>query len=212
MTSHGLPPSPPPPAARPARPARAAVPGPSIAVALLAACLLAAAPAGAQERPGAGLSLGAGVAAYSPAPTVGPRVHLPALEIALAPGGGPRQLRLRTPLLETVYNAVLREQLYLEIDAMLLLFPGPQGRAARAVIGPLAGVRLNAAPHAVQPGLVLGGRAGGEVRGRRGFALFIGVEPLVELMGGSAGAGRRTATLGGGVSLAVAATWHRVNP
>lgn len=176
--------------------------------------LLVAGNAAAGEPPGAGFSLGAGFTAHAPAPGPAFRVHLPAFELALGLPCERRQLRLRTPLLETVYNAILRYQLYLEFDAMLLFFPGaeqPEGTAGvRPVVGPLAGFRINAAPGAVQPGLVLGGRIGGELRGKgRRSGLFFGAEPLLELIGGSAGEAREVFIVGGGAFFTIAVTGYR---
>lgn len=174
---------------------------------------LAGAAAAATERPGAGASMGVGATIYAPSPTIGLRVDLPALEVAAVPKEG-MQLRLRSPLLETVYNAILRHQFLLIVDAIVLFSPGPPraniGKAVvRPRVGPMFGVRIQGGHSTFQPGLRVGGRFGGEVLGPgRRTGLFFGFEPRVELMGGAAGAGRTSMTIGGGAVFTVAVTGY----
>ena len=181
---------------------------------LLLAAFAAPGRAVADGRTGAGTSLGAGVTAYTPAPVAGLRVQLPTLEVALALPGSPMQLRLRSPLLETVYHALLRYQTVIEVDVMLMTFPGAPRQAGkgtiRAVAGPWLGFRIQAGHEVIQPGVLAGARLGGELMGRaQGFGFFFGVEPLVHLYGGSAGPERRTTTFGGGALFTVAMTGYR---
>jgi len=169
--------------------------------------------ASATGRHGAGVSMGVGATIYAPAPSIGFRVDLPSLEIAAVPKEG-MQLRLRSPLLETVYNAILRHQFLFIVDAFLLFSPGPPkvglGKAVvRPRVGPMVGVRLQGGDHTFQPGLRAGGRFGGEVIGPgRQTGFFFGFEPHVELRGGAAGATRSSLTFGGGAVFTIAVTGY----
>lgn len=170
--------------------------------------------ASADGRTGAGTSLGAGITAYAPAPVAGLRVQLPTLEVALALPSSPMQLRFRSPILESVYHGLLRNQAVIELDAMLMMFPGSPRAAGkgtiRAVVGPWLGFRIQAGHEVVQPGVLAGARLGGELMGpAQGFGFFFGVEPLFHLYGGSAGAERQTTTFGGGALFTVAMTGYR---
>jgi hypothetical protein len=182
------------------------------AVVVLALGVACAATA-ATERPGAGASMGVGAAIYAPSPSIGFRVDLPALEVAAVPQDG-AQLRLRSPLLETIYNAALRHQFLLIVDAFVLFSPGPPnaniGKAVvRPRIGPMFGVRIQGGHSTFQPGLRVGGRFGGEVMGPgRRTGLFFGFEPRMEFMGGAAGVGRTSATFGGGAVFTIAVTGY----
>lgn len=187
--------------------------GPLVALGWLA--LVVALPASAAtQRHGAGVSMGVGATVHAPAPALNAYVALPALEMAFAAREG-MQLRLRSPLLETVYNAILRHQFLLIVDAFFLFSPGPPkaslGKAVvRPRVGPMVGVRFQGGDHTFQPGLRAGGRFGGEVIGpgrRTGF--FFGFEPHMELRGGAAGAGgRSSATFGGGAMFTIAVTGY----
>ena len=182
-------------------------------VAAVFAALLVAAPAQAADRPGAGASLGVGVTGYDPSPVAGARVLLPSLEIVAAPAGK-CQLRFRTPVLETVYNAVLRHQFLFVLDVFLLFSPASVGGdwvpALRARLGPMVGVRINAGHEVVQPGGRIGGRFGAELMSpSRTFGFFFGIEPLFEVLGGKAGVGRESLTVGGGALFTFAFTGYR---
>ncbi|MDP7112458.1 MAG: hypothetical protein QGH45_10855 [Myxococcota bacterium] len=168
----------------------------------------------ADGKTGAGTSLGVGMTAYAPAPVAGPRVQLPTLEVAIALPWKSRQLRFRSPILESVYHGLLRDQTVIELDVMVVGFPGgarPAGKGTiRAVIGPWLGFRIQAGHEVVQPGVLVGGRLGGELMSpAQGFGFFFGVEPLVHLYGGSAGPERTTTTFGGGALFTVAMTGYR---
>jgi len=182
------------------------------AVALLALGMVGTAEA-ATERPGAGASMGVGAMIYAPSPSIGFRVDLPALEVVAVPKDG-MQLRLRSPLLETVYNAILRHQFLLIFDAFVLFSPGPPNASigktvVRPRVGPMFGVRIQGGHSTFQPGLRVGGRFGGEVLGSgRRTGLFFGFEPRMELMGGAAGVGRTTLTFGGGAVFTIAVTGY----
>lgn len=181
----------------------------------LLALLLVASPAAAAENVGAGASMGFGFAGYHPAPGVGFRLALPALEIAGAPGGSKEwQVRARVPLLNTIYAAALRQQLDLQADLFLLKLGQcdcPVGNhVLRPIAGPMAGARLNVAPKVAQPGIALGGRFGVEYLGpQRRIGLTIAAEPFFELKGGSAGTGRSALTTGGGALLVLALTGYQ---
>lgn len=159
--------------------------------------------------------MGFGVTAYSPAPQVAPRINLPSLELAAAPGGTKLwQLRVRLPLLNTIYAAGLRQQLDLQADVFWLKLGQcdcPVGNhVVRPVLGPMAGARLNIAPGVVQPGIALGGRFGAEYVGpQRRIGLTVAAEPFFELRGGSAGPGRSSLTTGGGALLVIALTGYQ---
>jgi len=181
---------------------------------LLLAAIAAPGRAVADGKTGAGTSLGVGMTAYAPAPVAGLRVQLPTLEVAIALPSSPMQLRFRSPILESVYHGLLRYQTVIEVDAMLMMFPGSPRQAGkgtiRAVVGPWLGFRIQAAHEVVQPGVLVGGRLGGELMGpAQGFGFFFGVEPLVHLYGGSAGPERSTTTFGGGALFSVAMTGYR---
>lgn len=183
----------------------------AILAALLAGVIAMNAHAG--ERPGAGTSLGIGVLAYDPSPVAGRHVALPALEIAAAPGGH-TQLRLRTPVLESVYNAALRHQMLVVLDVMLLFSPLPEGKVGLPQVmprlGPMLGFQINAGHEVVQPGMRIGGRFGGELMDKgRQFGFFFGIEPLLEIQGGTAGVKRQNLTVGGGALFTIALTGYR---
>lgn len=169
----------------------------------------------AVENAGAGGSMGVGVAGYSPAPGAGLRVALPSLELAAAPGGTRLwQLRVRSPLLNTIYAAALRQQLDLQADVFFLKLGQcdcPMGKSKlRPLGGPMLGARLNAAPGVTQPGFALGGRFGVEYVGpARRIGVTVAGEPFFELRGGSAGPGRTALTTGGGALLVVAITGYQ---
>jgi len=177
------------------------------------AALLVAASAQAVERPGVGTSLGIGVTGYDPSPVAGARFLLPSLEIVAAPAGK-CQLRFRTPVLETVYNAALRHQFLFVVDAFLLFSPASAGGewvpVLRARLGPMLGFRINAGHEVVQPGGRIGGRFGAELMSpSRTFGFFFGIEPLFEIQGGKAGVGRESLTVGGGALVTIAFTGYR---
>lgn len=182
---------------------------------LLLGLLLLPGLAPAVENAGAGASMGAGLAAYSPSPGPGLRIALPALELAAAPGGTTQwQLRVRLPLLNTVYAAGLRQQLDLQADVYWLKLGqcdcAVGNHKLRPIGGPMIGARLNAAPGVVQPGFALGGRFGVEYVGpARRIGLTVAAEPFFELRGGSAGPGRSTLSTGGGALLVVALTGYQ---
>jgi hypothetical protein len=183
-----------------------------LAAALLLIAATLAPPAAATPGVGAGTSLGVGFTAYTPSPLAGPHVDIPALEIA-GPLGD-KQLRFRSPLLRTFYNAYLRHQFLLVIDAFLLWSPGTGPAAGKAGLqarlGPMVGVRINAGHDVFQPCLRVGARLGAELMGpQRGGGLFFGAEPLLELQGGSAGFGRQSLTFGGGVLFTIASTGYQ---
>ncbi len=189
-------------------------PGWPVVLLLMLSALALPGQAIADGRTGAGTSLGVGVTAYAPAPIAGLRVQLPTLEVALALPQSPMQLRLRSPLLETVYHALLRYQAVIEVDVMLMAFPGSPRAAGsgtiRAVAGPWLGVRIQAGHEVFQPGVLVGARLGGELMGpAQGFGFFFGVEPHLHLYGGRAGAERQTTTFGGGALFTVALTGYR---
>lgn len=177
--------------------------------------LCAPASAAAVGNAGAGTSLGGGVAAFSPAPGVSGLIALPALELAVAPGGSESlQLRVRVPLLEVIYTGVVREQLFLQSDVFLLKLGQCDCAVGHHVIRPLAGpfvgLRLNVAPGVVQPGLRLGGRFGAEYVGpQRRIGLTLAAEPWFEARGGEAGPGRTTRETGGGAMLVLAITGYQ---
>lgn len=188
--------------------------GPALA-ALIALLAALPGPAAAGQAPGAGASMGLGLAGYDPAPVAGLRVRLPSLEVAF-PAPGRVQPRLRVPVLDAVYHAALRHQLDLDVDLFFLWQDEPVvalGAASvrkahpRPLLGPMIGLRVNAAPHVFQPGLAAGARFGVEVLagGRKG-GLFVAFEPLLELQGGAAGGDRAAATFGGGLYLTVGVT------
>lgn len=184
------------------------------ALALLALLLLAS-PAAAAENVGAGASMGFGFAAYHPAPGVGPRIALPALEVAGAPGGTREwQVRARFPLLNTIYAAALRQQLDLQADLFLLKLGQcdcPVGNhVIRPIAGPMVGARLNVAPRVAQPGVALGGRFGAEYVGpQRRIGFTLAAEPFFEVRGGTAGTGRSAFTVGGGALIVLALTGYQ---
>jgi len=179
----------------------------------LAMALLVAQPTWAADTPGVGTSLGIGGTAYDPSPVAGPRVLLPSLEIVAAPRGQ-CQLRFRTPVLESVYNAVLRHQFLFVLDVFLLFSPASGGGEwvpqLRVRVGPMIGLRINAGHEVVQPGGRIGGRFGAELLNPpRTFGFFFGIEPLFEIQGGSAGFGRESLTAGGGALFTIALTGYR---
>ena len=200
------------------RPRRPTTPvySPSVRIALLLA-LLFMLPATAQgvENAGAGASMGLGAAGYYPAPRAGFRLNLPALELAAAPGGvNTWQLRVRLPLLNTIYAAGIRQQLDLQADVYWLrlgMCDCPVGSAKiRPLAGPMVGARLNIAPGVAQPGIALGGRFGAEYVGPgRRLGVTVAAEPFFELRGGSAGLGRTSVTTGGGALLVLALTGYQ---
>lgn len=179
--------------------------------------LLASTPfrAAAAENAGVGVSLGIGVAGYSPAPRGEFRIALPSMEVAVAPGSTKQwQVRIRAPLLNTIYAAALRQQLDLQADVFLLKLGQcdcPAGNSKlRPVGGPMLGARLNVAPGVVQPGVAVGGRFGVEyVNPKRRLGVMIAGEPFFELRGGSAGPRRMSLTTGGGAMLVVAISGYQ---
>ena len=188
----------------------------SVRIALLLA-LLFMLPATAQgvENAGAGASMGLGAAGYYPAPRASFRLNLPALELAAAPGGvNTWQLRVRLPLLNTIYAAGIRQQLDLQADVYWLrlgMCDCPVGSAKiRPLAGPMVGARLNIAPGVAQPGIALGGRFGAEYVGPgRRLGVTVAAEPFFEMRGGSAGPGRTSLTTGGGALLVLALTGYQ---
>jgi len=184
---------------------------------LLPLLLLLSLPAAAHavENAGAGTSLGGGVGAFSPAPGVGGLVALPSLELAAAPGGTDAfQLRVRVPILDIVYNGVVREQLFLQADVFLLKLGqcdcAVGKHKLRPVAGPFLGARFNAGPGVAQPGVRVGGRFGAEYVGpQRRIGLTLAGEPWFEARGGSAGPGRTGASTGGGALIVFAITGYQ---
>ncbi len=172
-------------------------------------------PARAIENAGAGASMGFGIAGYSPSPGAGLRIALPALEVAAAPGGTTTwQLRVRVPILNTVYAAALRQQVDLQADVFWLKLGAcdcPLGNSKlRPLAGPMAGARLNGAPGVVQAGFALGGRFGVEYVGpQRRIGLTVAAEPFFELRAGSAGPHRSSMTSGGGALIVLALTGYQ---
>lgn len=169
----------------------------------------------ATENAGAGVSMGGGVGAFSPAPSAGGLVALPALELAAAPGGTDQlQLRVRVPLFDTIYNGVVRQQFFFGADVFLLKLGQCDcalgKHKVRPLAGPFVGARINAGPGVVQPGLRLGGRFGAEYVGpQRRIGLTLAAEPWFEARGGSAGPGRTTSAMGGGALIVLALTGYQ---
>jgi len=169
----------------------------------LSLALPAVASAGEPREVGVGTSVAGGLSVFDPAPALGGEVLLPGLEISIgSPTSFDSQLRLRIPVLNTLWAGVVRRQLDLRLDVMWLATPcecPPDHHRIRPVFGPLVGLRLNAAEQVTQAGLAVGGRFGAEYVGpRRRFGLGLGVEPYFQFQGGPAGTGRTTLTTGGG--------------
>ena len=182
---------------------------------LLLLLTLVPASAFAVGNAGAGTSLGGGLGVFSPSPGASGLIALPALELAAAPGASERlQMRFRVPLLDILYNGVVREQLFLQADVFLLTLGQcdcPVGKhVIRPIAGPFLGLRLNAGPGTVQPGVRLGGRFGAEYLGpARRIGLALAAEPWFEARGGSAGPGRSTGELGGGALIVFSLTGYQ---
>ncbi len=184
---------------------------------LLLILLLCGAPASALAvgNAGAGASMGGGVGVFAPAPGVTGLIALPALEVAAAPGGGESlHLRVRVPLLDTIYAGVVRQQLFVQADVFLIKLGQCDCAVGRNVIrpvaGPFVGMRLNVAPGVVQPGVRLGGRFGAEYLGpQRRIGVTLAAEPWFEARGGKAGPGRTTSETGGGGMIVLAITGYQ---
>ena len=165
------------------------------------------------NRAGAGASMGFGLYTYDPAPRVGGRVNLPSLEIVAVPPGIHGQLRLRSPLLGSVVHAALRRVFHFELDAILLATDClcPVGNhAIRPLVGPLLGLRVSASPHHALVGGAVGARLGFEYLGPlREVGVFVAFEPIIEVWGGSTGAGSTSALLGAGGVVQFGVTGYR---
>jgi hypothetical protein len=188
-----------------------------VRTALIAACLLLiAAPASARENTGAGVSLGLGVAGFSPSPGPSFLMDLPSLEVAVGLKDPSRmQARFRWHGLKTIWAAALEQQLEVQIDAMLLMTPcdcAVGNHMIRPVLGPSVGFLLQAIPSVdtTQVGAVVGGRFGAEYVGpARRIGLTVAAEPFFLVQGGSAGPSRTGSRFGGGAQIVIALTGYQ---
>ena len=164
------------------------------------------------ERGGAGMSMGIGGVSYDPAPTSGPRINLPSLEVALVPPGMQGQVRVRSPLLNTLAHAALRRVMHLEIDAIVLATDckcAVGNHAIRPLVGPSVGMRIAASRHHTLGGVGLGARLGFEyLAPLRRFGFFVALEPVLEVWSGRAGA-ESTTLLGAGAVVQFGVTRYR---
>jgi hypothetical protein len=164
------------------------------------------------SRAGAGASMGFGVWAYDPAPGTTPRVNLPSLEIVTVPPGLKGQLRVRSPLLATVVHAALRRVFHLELDAILLATDctcAVGNHTIRPLVGPIAGIRVEATPYQALGGAAVGARLGFEYLGpQREVGFFVALEPLLEVWTGDAGS-RQITLLGAGAVVQFGITGYR---